>query len=447
MVELRAPRGNLFMRKLALIALFLIAAGSVAAQSSRVYSISPSRVQSGAAAFPIVVTGANFSKNSVVRLNGTALDTYYLSWNRLRAVVPSSLVSSAADLELTVSAKGRVSNPVPFGIVNAPVGNYDWTALTSRLQSHVPSTVSGMTVMISRHGRVIYTQAFGNQTLNTVLPLASASKMPSMAAILTLVDSGLLDLDAPISSYLSGFVNVPPDKANLTMRQLMNHTSGLSGTADAPCLDDRSTTLQACAQEILNLPLSYAPGTRFDYGGNSMQLAGYVAEVVSGQSFNQLFAQKVGSPLGLTRYTYGNTQNPRVPGGAFSDVADYTRILQMYLAGGYFGNSRIVSAGTYYEMQTDQRRGLTALNNPGGTRLTGYSYGWWHTDPSYLRSQPAPVTPGPEFSDQGAFGCTPWIDLEHNYTAIILVNSNVLNATIVWNDARPLIVAQMQNNP
>lgn len=429
------------------MAAVLLSSLAVSAQRSQLYSVAPATIQSGAQNLPIVVNGSNFSKRSVVRLNGVDLDTYFISWNRLRAVVPAGLIGAPGTLPLTVVSKGRPSNTINLNVSGSPVGNYDWTALTATLQSHVPSTVPGLTMMISRHGRVIYSQAFGNQTVNTVLPIASATKFPSMTAIMTLVDSGALNLDAPISTYLNGFVNVPPDKSSLTMRMLMNHTSGLSGTADAPCLDDRTTTLQLCAQQILNLPLAYAPGTRFDYGGNSMQLAGYVAEALSGQSWNQFFAQRVGTPLGLTRYTYTNTQNPRVPGGAFSDVGDYTRLLQMYLANGTFGNSRIISNPTYYEMQTDQRRGLTAINNPGGTRLTGYSYGWWHTDPAYLQSQPAPRTPGPELSDQGAFGCTPWIDFEHNYTAMILVNSNVPTATIIWNDARPLIVEQMLRNP
>ena len=424
-----------------------LCAFSISAQISRIYSISPNQAQTGATAFPIVVKGSNFAKNSVVQVGGVNLETYFVSWNKLRAVVPANLATTAGNLNLKVIKNGRTSNAVNLNISNSPVGNYEWTALTAKLQSHVPATVSGLTFMLSRHGKIIYSQAFGNQTVNTILPIASATKMPSMMAILTLVDAGVLNLDTPISVYLNGFVTVPADKANLTMRMLMNHTSGLSGTADAGCLDDRMTTLRLCAQQILNLTLSYTPGTRFDYGGNSMQLAGYIAEVLAGESWNQFFARKIGTPLGLTRFTYTNTQNPRVPGGAFSDVSDYTRILQMYLANGTFGNTRIISNQTYYEMQTDQRRGLTALNNPGGNRLTKYSYGWWHSADDYLQSQPAPTTPGLELSDQGAFGCTPWIDFEYNFTAIILVNSNVPTATVIWNDIRPLIIAQMQNNP
>lgn len=423
------------------------AASGAAAQPVRINSISPSAAQTGATAFPLVVTGSNFSKDSKVLANGAPLDTVQTAWNRLRATVPAHLAANAGALSIKVVSRRRESNGMNLTVQTAPVGAYDWTALNQKLNSFVPSTVPGLTLMISRHGRVVHTQAFGNQTANSILPLASATKMPSMLAILTLVDAGALDLDAPISAYLAGRVNVPPDKGGVTMRMLMNHTSGISGTQDASCLDDRQTTLQNCAQQILNLPLNYAPGTRFDYGGNGMQLAGYVAEVLSGQNWNQFFAQKVGAPLGLTRFTFTNTNNPRVPGGAFSDVGDYTRFLQTYLAGGTYQNARIISNRIYWEMQTDQRRNLPALNNPGGDRLTGYSYGWWHSAADYLQSQPVPRTAGPELSDQGLFGCTPWIDFEYNYTAILLVNSNVPTATVIWNEIRPLIVAQMRNNP
>lgn len=98
-------------------------------------------------------------------------------------------------------------------------------------------------------------------------------------------------------------------------------------------------------------------------------------------------------------------------------------------------------------MQTDQRRGVPAINNPGGDRLTGYSYGWWHSSAEYLQSQPQPQTPGLELSDQGAFGTTPWVDFEYNYTAVFLVNSNVSTATQMWNEIRPLVIEQMRANP
>lgn len=428
------------------VLVFSFATLTAFAQNPKLYSVSPNQIRTGAAAFPIVVSGSNFAKNSQIQINGVALDTLAVSRNKLRATVPANLAATAVVLQVKVVRRELQSNSAALSVLNSLTKNYNWAALNQKLQTFVPNTVNGLTLQISRNGTVLYTQAFGNQTINSVLQIASSSKMPAMTAILTLVDEQRLNLDAPISTYLNGFVVVPADKANITMRMLMNHISGFEGADDAACLSDRNTTLQACAQEILNLPLASVPGTKFDYGGNSMQLAGYVAEVISGQSWNNLFDSKIRTPLSLTRFTYGSSQNPRIAGGARSDVGDYTRILQSYLAGGVYADTRIISKQTYYEMQTDQKRDLPVINNPGGDRLNGYSYGWWHSAPGYLQQQPLPQTPGLELSDPGAFGCTPWIDFEYNYTAILLINSNVPTATTMLNGVRPLIIEQMQNN-
>lgn len=432
--------------KICFVFLFLaLFTSGATAQSSRIYSISPNRAQTGATAFPIVVSGSNFKKNSVLQINGATLDTIQLSWNKLRAIVPANLTASAGNLEVKAVWKNRASNSLNLTVEASPAGNYNWATLDQKLQTFVPGTVPGLTLMISRHGRVIYTQAYGNQTVDSVLPIASSTKMPSMLAIMTLADEGRLNLDAPVSTYLQGSVNVPADKAAITMRMLMNHTSGLS--PDEDCHGDPTTTLQACAQRILNAPLAFAPGTKFSYGGVSMHLAGYVAEVISGQSWQQFFAAKVGTPLGLTRFTYGVSQNPRVAGGAKSDVGDYTRIMQAYLAGGVYGSTRVLSRASYHEMQTNQKRDLPVVNSPGGDTLLGYSFGWWHSSAAYLQNQPQPNTPGLELSDQGAFGCTPWVDFEHNYTAVLLINDRTQTGTTIWNQIRPLIIEQMRANP
>ncbi len=56
------------------------------------------------------------------------------------------------------------------------------------------------------------------------------------------------------------------------------------------------------------------------------------------------------------------------------------------------------------------------------------------------------IVTGSNFSKNLTFGCTPWIDFEHNYKAILLVNSNVPTATVMWNEIRPLIIEQMRQN-
>ena len=315
---------------------------------------------------------------------------------------------------------------------------YDWSALRTKLASYVPSTVPGLTFQLTRGGETLVLEAFGNQTVDSVLPIASSTKMPSALAVLTLVDRGLLDVDRPIGEILAGRIDWPADKAAITTRMLLNHTSGLQG--DAPCLGIQggSTTLRDCAQEIARAPLGFPPGTMFAYGGGSFQVAGYVAEVLAGKSWNAFFAEAVGAPLGLTRFTYGETANPRVAGGASSDVGDYSRIERTFLDGGLWQGRRILSPGMVELMREDQKGSLPVVNSPGGSELPGYSFGWWHSDPALH-----PGSDGPELSDQGAFGCTPWVDLDLGYTAVLLIRDRTSTGTAIWNEIRPLLFEQL----
>lgn len=326
-----------------------------------------------------------------------------------------------------------------------PQASYDWTALANKLQSFVPGTVNGLSFMISRNGQTLYAQGFGNLTVNSVLPIASATKMPSGIVIMKLVEQGLIDLDRPVKDYVQGKLNWPADKNAVTMRMLFNHTSGMS--VDAPCLTQRNTTLQDCAQYIADQPLEFTPpGSQFAYSGSSMQVAAYVAEAITGKKWNDLFAEIVAQPLGLTKFTYTDTNNPRVAGGASSDVGDYTKIMQMILAGGSYNGNRILSPATVALMETNQIAGIPKLRSPGDTMLTGYSFGWWHSDPIYLAQQPDPRTTGTELSDQGAFGCTPWIDLGLGYSAILLIQNRTSTGTAIWDAVRPLIIEQIKRN-
>jgi CubicO group peptidase (beta-lactamase class C family) len=323
-------------------------------------------------------------------------------------------------------------------------GSYDWSALDAALESFVPSKVDGLTFLLAKDGQIVYEKALGNQTMDSFLPIASSTKMPSAVVILTLVEDGLLDLDEPIGTYLQGHINLPADKAAITTRMLLNHTSGLLGNPD--CLGNRGKgTLQECAQEIVNAPLEFAPGTQFAYGGGSFQVAGYIAEVVSGKPWNDLFQERLATPLGLTQFTYsggtlGSETNPRIAGGASSDVYDYNKILQMILNDGQYNGAQILSPQTVQMMSTSQISGLPLLRSPGeDDLLLGYSFGFWISDPSLY-----PGSNGPELSDQGAFGCTPWVDFDLGYSAVLLLKDRTRTGTEIWNAIRPIIIEEIK---
>lgn len=269
--------------------------------------------------------------------------------------------------------------------------SYNWLALDQALENFVPGTLDGLAFLLSKDGKVVFQKALGNQDLKSVLPIASSTKMPSAIVILALVEDGLLELDQPVEAYLQDHIRWPEDKSEITMQMLLNHTSGLVG--NPACLGSRSgTSLQACAQEIADAPLEFSPGAQFAYGGGSYQVAGYIAEVVSGKKWNDLYHQKLGSPLGLKQFTYrggalGSETNPRIAGGASSDVYDYIVILNMLLNNGKHNGKQILSTQTIQMMMSSQIFGLPILRSPGeDDLLLGYSFGFWISDPSTLEA-------------------------------------------------------------
>jgi hypothetical protein len=91
---------------------------------------------------------------------------------------------------------------------------YDWSALDAALESFVPSTVNGLTFLLAKDGQIVYEKELGNQKMDSFLPIASSTKMPSAVVVLTLVEDGLLDLDEPIGTYLQGHINLPADNGS-----------------------------------------------------------------------------------------------------------------------------------------------------------------------------------------------------------------------------------------
>ncbi|MCH8508189.1 MAG: beta-lactamase family protein [Phycisphaerales bacterium] len=281
--------------------------------------------------------------------------------------------------------------------------------------------LSGAAVIIGGRDGVLYEGYFGDYGPDTVVPIASATKLLSGVALMTLIDSGSLDPDAPVRNYLPqtfSFANAGL-KATMTVRQMFAHTAGLPGSDPDGILSDASITLaQAVEQIACCTPLMDAPGASFAYGGFSMHIGGRVGEVVSGQDWESFFAASVALPLGLTTIDYqgfGPTLNPRIAGGARSNLRDYARVLAMLLRGGEIDGVRILSEQRVASMFEDETVGLPRrVPPPTGAADWGYGFGGWisrtGTDGSTL-----------EFISPGAFGFTPWIDLERGIYGIVMV--------------------------
>lgn len=300
----------------------------------------------------------------------------------------------------------------------------------ARLLAENP-TLQGVGVFVSRAGGdVLHEAYFGAYDENTKVPLASASKLISAAAVATLIDSGELDPASPLRTLLPD-VFAPSQvgfaKASLTTDQLYSMTSGFPGT-DTPgaggaadgIMSDLSITLAEAVDEIACcVDLAEPPGTALIYTGLGMHVVGRVCEVVSGMPFDAFFAGALADPIGAGGISWdglGETTNYRASGGGASSMPDYARVLDLLLSGGTLDGVRVLSPETVEWMFEERTVGLPVLSAPPQAIDGGYGYAFG----SWVESRD---TDGRTLSvvSPGAFGFTPWIDLEDGYFGIVMV--------------------------
>jgi len=222
------------------------------------------------------------------------------------AISPPGRPARPAPRSATIAAT-MIRDLAPFVLVcsvaAAQAPCHDLLAITAiRQDLLVAFPVTGSScVQVDQRGATSYREAAGSFTLQTVVPIASATKTLSAAVLMSLVDDGDLSLDDTVGHWLPEWNNGV--RASITLRMCFTHTAGLPSTH--PAVGDDSITLRAAAMQLANVPLSYAPGTAFLYGGVSMHVAGAVCEVAAGQSWNQLFQQRIATPLGMTATDHG----------------------------------------------------------------------------------------------------------------------------------------------
>jgi CubicO group peptidase (beta-lactamase class C family) len=307
----------------------------------------------------------------------------------------------------------------------------DFSGVTARANSLIQANaLDGAVLAIVRDNQVLYRQTFGSFTSSTQVETASAAKWLSGATMATVVERGELRWQSKVGDFFAG---LPADKSAMTLEQLMSHTSGINNADDAPCMNDRNTTLDACARQILERPLIGAPGKVFSYGGNSMQVAGRMAEIATGMDWNLLFRDRVAIPLGMTRTDYAGylagtaagftvVGNPRVAGGMRTVTDDYLAFVNAMVRNGLAGNGTAVwKPRTVVELDVNRQAGTTIISTPF-PEARGYAIGHWINT---LDSSGKALA----FSSPGAFGLTPWVSRQLGYAAVWLVRGRASSGT------------------
>lgn len=320
---------------------------------------------------------------------------------------------------------------------------YNFAPVTAEMQTFVQTyPIDGASLRVNKHGSVVYRRAFGGYTLGTRVRIASASKWLSALTLARVVEKGQLRWTDTVGQY---FPTVEASKRSITLAQLFSHTSALPGGDDF-CMSNPLFTLTSCANRILQEPLIGEPGKVFSYGGNSMQVAGRMAELATGKAWDDIFIDEMVTPLGMnatdfatasTAPGYVRTDNPRIAGGVRSTLEDYGRVVDMVLAYGCLDNAfpqaclpgrRFLSRATIELMASDRTVGTVDVSRPPTATGFGYGLGQW-IDPS------SPLI----VSSPGAFGFTPWVDRVNQVAGVFLVDD--LNTRVVddINDIRAMV--------
>lgn len=171
------------------------------------------------------------------------------------------------------------------------------------MAAEVRNGFSGV-AFVSMKGRVLVYEAYGLADRKTkramsrdeVIDSGSLSKQVTAAAAMKLVSEGKLSLDDPLSKF---FEDVPPDKADLTIRQLLSHSAGLESWVFAD--DFTPIPRQVWLEKVFAAKLIDAPGNAYHYSNDGITLVAMAVEKVSGQPFKTYVRETFFKPLGMTR--------------------------------------------------------------------------------------------------------------------------------------------------
>jgi CubicO group peptidase (beta-lactamase class C family) len=374
--------------------------------------------------------------------------------------------------------------------------------------------IAGAVLLVAKNGVIAFHEAVGKQdveagtpmTPQSIFRIASMTKPVTSVAVMMLAEQGKLDLSDPISRFLPEFKfmkvavakkkDAPktnsndPSKAQekasvgsddafeivpayrpITIRDLLNHTSGLcyrfrnlpylgrlyadAGICDGITPSDH--TLAENVRRLAKLPLAHQPGTAWEYG-LSTDVLGRLIEVVSGESLDKFFEHAIFSPLEMndTDFVLPESKRWRLaalyePGprgsivktgegpttrgsliysaslpysvihdyysggaGLVSTASDYARFLQMLLSRGELDGRRLLSGETVDAMTRDQIGGLPLWIPTHGI---GFGYGFGITTKPQDNGKGDPVG---TFSWGGIYYTGFWVDPKHSLIAVMM---------------------------
>ena len=201
--------------------------------------------------------------------------------------------------------------PIHTTFAAQPAGP-DFEEMDAFVQSHMQDRgIPGVAVTVIRGDQVVHQRGFGVAdpsgrpvTPQTLFRIGSNSKSFTALAIMQLVEQGRVDLDAPAQRYLPWFRLADAEaSAQITVAQLLYHTSGIPGSALYDSFTDRSLTLEQYVRDLSSIRTNRPVGSSYEYSNANYNVAGLIVEAVSGQSYSSFVKQHIFDPLQMTRST------------------------------------------------------------------------------------------------------------------------------------------------
>lgn len=229
-----------------------------------------------------------------------------------------------------------------------------------------PGDVTAVSIAIMHEGDLIYSEGFGKRDISLNLPvdthtrfnIGSISKVFTATSLLMLQEDGLLSLDDKVCDLLPSFIMKDQRYKDITVRMLLNHTTGMPGTnmLNGFSAQPSAEYLQQSMQEFAKSMLKHDPGAFSPYCNDGFTVAQVLIEHLSGLSFSQFLEQRIFQPLGMTESSVGFY--PQEENMAYGYVDRITRLPKEYV--------NIAASGGITSTAEDLLRYSSMLHAPKG---------------------------------------------------------------------------------
>jgi CubicO group peptidase (beta-lactamase class C family) len=256
-------------------------------------------------------------------------------------------------------------------------------------------------VLVAENGKIIYKDAFGlaNREWNipnradTKFMIGSVSKPLTAALMLIQVQKGLIDLDKTIENYLPEFRNKPA--ANVTIRQLLNHTSGIQNYDIIrdffPRISRQHFTREEYIKVFMDSALAFKPGSQYAYSSWGYFTLGYIMEKVTGKTYAQLMTDDIFKKTGM--HNSGSYYHTQI---VTNRATGYDYSFGGYTSSDFRDQSNTMGTGDIYSTVEDLFKFHMALANntllnkqltdemfTAGIKPADYGFGWFNKQFKY----------------------------------------------------------------